>query len=267
MMVYKMSNQQIAADLLRRASDALSSATTVPCAASTTGFSTPRPVSEINENLRNIFAPYSQPRNAARFPNPRRGNGRGRAMEPVSYWTHRFCLLASTSGDSVPTRDERKRLYDAGLGDKKINFCKDSDPAYFRTKLEESFPKLKSGGGFELLRSGISSRVFLERIRMPHGGYTSAYLADESNLGQAVCYIRPIQRDLDLSAITDCQEVQVDAQKEECLTCGQMIAVGMLRKHDDCEECPSPSKRRSQTTICQYACTTDNADKPAASKK
>ncbi|KAL3867437.1 hypothetical protein ACJMK2_044639 [Sinanodonta woodiana] len=80
---------------------------------------------------------------------------------------------------------------------------------------------------------------------MPQGGYTSAYLVDKSNLGQAVCYIRPIQRDLDLSALTDCQEPWENAQKEEWLTCGQMIVLGLLREH------VSPCKKGYTLGSCQ----------------
>ena len=31
---------------------------------------------------------------------------------------------------------------------------------------------------------------------MPPGGFSTSYLADESGLGQAMAYIRPIQKDL-----------------------------------------------------------------------
>ena len=72
----------------------------------------------------------------------------------------------------------------------------------FEKTLEEAFPKLKDCGGWELLRTPPGSRIVLENIRIPTGGYTSSYLADESNLGQAVCYIRPIQKDLDMGALS-----------------------------------------------------------------
>jgi hypothetical protein len=57
---------------------------------------------------------------------------------------------------------------------------------------------LREAGGFELMRTGTVSRTQLEAMYLPAGGYTSVYLADESGLGQAICFIRPIQMDLPL---------------------------------------------------------------------
>ncbi|CAH3045959.1 unnamed protein product, partial [Porites lobata] len=64
-----------------------------------------------------------------------------------------------------------------------------------KTKLEEEFPKLKNRGGFEILRSGFSPGKSLVLLRPPaSAGYSVKFLRDESGLGQALAYIRPLQR-------------------------------------------------------------------------
>lgn len=103
----------------------------------------------------------------------------------------------------IPTREEKCRLLNAGLGEKKITFIKSSDPEQFKAKLEEIFPKLKSCGGFELMRSASTHKFQLDTIPIPKGGYTSSYLSDESGLGQAMCYIRPIQKDIEMENLPD----------------------------------------------------------------
>ena len=100
--------------------------------------------------------------------------------------------------DSVPTREEKQYLLFSGLGEQKITFVKSSDPEDCKIKLEEKFPKLKGIGGYALFRSGIASKFKLEPLRIPPGGYTIEYLVDSSMLGQALCFVRPIQRDLSI---------------------------------------------------------------------
>ena len=82
-----------------------------------------------------------------------------------------------------------------------MTFVKNSSTEDFENTLEEAYPKLRDCGGYELLRTPPGSRISLENLVMPTGGFTSAFLADESNLGQAICYIRPIQKDLDLGIL------------------------------------------------------------------
>ena len=100
------------------------------------------------------------------------------------------------SQDWVPTYAEKHDLQRAGLGDKKLTFPKNDQATCLRDKLFEAYPKLQDGGGFELLRSSYTQRSVLEVIPAPAEGYTSRYMADEAGLGQATCYIRPIQKDL-----------------------------------------------------------------------
>ena len=77
-----------------------------------------------------------------------------------------------------------------------------SNKADFDNTLEEAFPKLKDCGGYEFLRTPPGSRITLEHTRFPSGGFSSAFLAEESNLGQAVCYVRPIQKDLAMAMLS-----------------------------------------------------------------
>ena len=59
-------------------------------------------------------------------------------------------------------------LSDEGLGEKK-KLIKKKDSEYLREVLYEKYPKLRDGGGFELLKS--NSRVDLENINIPSSGY------------------------------------------------------------------------------------------------
>ena len=68
----------------------------------------------------------------------------------------------------------------------------------FKETLWLTYPKLRNAGGYELLRSATASRNKLENMWVPPGGFSSSHLADESGLGQALCFIRPIQQDLQL---------------------------------------------------------------------
>ena len=115
-------------------------------------------------------------------------------------WTHDFFCLADSQSCIVPSRKEKMDLHPAGLGRKKIVFgCKDNAVAV-QAKLEEEFPKLKAGGGFEILRSGGSRALVTINPHMV-SGYSVRFLRDESGLGQALAYIRPLQKDLNMSPL------------------------------------------------------------------
>ena len=66
-------------------------------------------------------------------------------------------------------------------------------------KLEGAYPKLKAGGGFELLRSGIGSSLAF--LPPPATGYSVPYLRDQVGLEQALAYLRPLQMELDVSPV------------------------------------------------------------------
>ena len=61
-----------------------------------------------------------------------------------------------------------------------------------KTKLEEVYPKLTSGGGFEILRQGMSNELVL--IEPPPSGYSVGFLRDIAGLGQAIAFERPLQK-------------------------------------------------------------------------
>ena len=64
-----------------------------------------------------------------------------------------------------------------------------------------SFPRLKDGGGYELLRTKPENNRVLFVIPSPAGGYTVNYL--KSIVNQAKVYIRPIQQNLSTFPIDD----------------------------------------------------------------
>lgn len=105
--------------------------------------------------------------------------------------------------ETAPTREEKQMLFEGGLGERKVTFPKNDSPSSFKQVLETKFPGSKNCGGYELLRSMVGSRVSLEKLKMPNNGFTTSYLAAESNLGQACCYIRPIQRDVEMIQLDD----------------------------------------------------------------
>lgn len=123
-------------------------------------------------------------------------------LYPLAPYTGRTgSLLLQTRHSSPDPKGQYKQSYvlqKAGLGEKKLTFKKNNDAEYFTDKICEVFPKLKDIGGFEILRTESGRRQMLDKLKVPPGGYTTAFLADESALGQAVCYLRPIQVDLDV---------------------------------------------------------------------
>ena len=156
----------------------------------------------INEEFRRLFAPYNAANNGRLVQQPptkrSRANawGKTRFFKPNDTWTHDFFCLATTQQRGVPTRTEKVKLQNAGLGRKRITFHKNDDAYQVKAKLEQTYPKLATGGGFELLRSSVSPRD-LDVMAPLNCGYSVPFLHDSSGLGQAIAYIRPIQKDLD----------------------------------------------------------------------
>ena len=111
-------------------------------------------------------------------------------------WTHSFVCLSQTCDDRTPSCKEKAKLSMAGLGEKRIMFDKNGKWPHINQKLLEAFPKLKDGGGYELLRTE-DGRKTLILLPCPPGGYTITYL--KSVLNQAKAYVRPIQRNLTLN--------------------------------------------------------------------
>ena len=167
------------------------------------------------EEFWRLFAPYNRTNNSSlvhqrpAFAKRGRSNswGQTRYFKPQDTWTHDFFCLANPEQQCVPTRTEKLTLQSAGLGRKRISFNKNDDASHFKIKIEEVYPKLASGGGFELLRSSTSPRD-LDLIHPPKRGYSVPFLHDSSWLGQAIAYLRHIQQSLDTTPLelNDSQE-------------------------------------------------------------
>lgn len=147
-------------------------------------------------NFRTLFQSYnnSSPSRARNQSNSRRSNT---SFQPRETWTHDFLCLSKTNVCKVPTKTEKFALLAADLGRKKVVFNSKDDAKAVKLTLEKIFPKLKDGGGFELLRSGAKpGELFL--IKPPAAvGYSVPFLRESAGLGQAIVYIRPLQKDLD----------------------------------------------------------------------
>lgn len=128
----------------------------------------------------------------------------GGQHEPVSSRMTRGHMSSSvwlTISRSPNRVDEKSKLQKAGIGRKRIVFRRKDNSLQVKDKLEEAYPKLAMGGGFELLRSSVSPSD-LEVIEPPKSGYSVAFLRDCSGLGQAIAYVRPLQRDLDTTPLS-----------------------------------------------------------------
>jgi len=120
-------------------------------------------------------------------------------MPKMKTWRHKFVCLAYVGQQKAPTTDaEKDELFQAGLGEREVVFeCCDVDHEQMKDKLYEIFPRLKEGGGFQLLKCLPNSRM-LELLSM--AAHTSPAVLKE-RVGKARTYIRPIQRDLDLTPV------------------------------------------------------------------
>lgn len=91
-------------------------------------------------------------------------------------------------------------LLEAGIGEKKVSFANiDYAPEEYCEKLFLTFPKLRKAGGFEMMRCCSNTRVLetiapctLQSPRTMH-----------EHVGRSKVYIRPIQKDLDITPVVD----------------------------------------------------------------
>ena len=112
-------------------------------------------------------------------------------------WTHTFVSLGRMSDNEVPSTAYKSQLSGASLGEKKITFEKKSSCGYFHEKLLESYPKLKEGGGYKLMRTKFRSTSKLE-ILQPKGNGGHNVLDLKEMVSSAKIYVRPLQKDLSL---------------------------------------------------------------------
>lgn len=118
-------------------------------------------------------------------------------------WSHTFICLARKDQVICPDSDERMALQIAGLGEKKVTFLLDVQSGEIRDKIHQ-FPKLKGGGGFEMLRIAEGGGKSLLEISIPKNGYTVPYL--RAVVHHAKIYLWPLQKDLD---VTDDEESEI----------------------------------------------------------
>ena len=129
----------------------------------------------------------------------RRRQGGSKKKLRISVWRHQFVCLAKTGQVSPPTAFEKAELLAAGLGEKTVSVPEYGESWELHEELLYTFPKLKDGGGYELLRSLEANTRVLRVIPCPPGGYTAIFL--KSVVSQAKLYIRPIQCHLNLSVV------------------------------------------------------------------
>lgn len=120
-------------------------------------------------------------------------------------WLHKFVCLETTDHDTTPSVKQKIDLQMKGLGEKELVIDKKAKGQEIMNKFYEAFPPLESSGGVELLRTSTRSGRGLDVIPIPKGGFTVDYL--RSVLGQARCYLRPIQKDLQDSCAPECDGI------------------------------------------------------------
>ena len=120
-------------------------------------------------------------------------------------WRHKFVCLGYRDQDRIPSTDaEKEELYQAGLGERELEFeSLDLNQAEYREKILEAFPRLRDGGGFQLLKGIANSRSMEVLSSAVH---TSPGLLKQ-RVGVSRTYVRPVQRDLDLTPLADIPDV------------------------------------------------------------
>ena len=116
-------------------------------------------------------------------------------------WKHKFFCLAYKDQARIPTTDfDKEELYLAELGEKEIEFpTLDASAEEFKEILLTSFPRLRQGGGYQLLKCMPNSR----KLECLSSGVYSSPAALKQRVGSSRTYLRPIQRDLDIEPAED----------------------------------------------------------------
>ncbi len=118
--------------------------------------------------------------------------------------------------NETPNQNYKKQLANAGLGEKKVVFKKNSSTSYFHETLLENFPRLRDGGGYELLRTQHRSTTKLEILHpKQNAGYNVLHLKED--IASAKIYIRPLQRDLNLEPLEGNHTPEVSFVFETCV--------------------------------------------------
>ena len=126
-----------------------------------------------------------------------RGVKMPKSKKRLNSWNHDFVCLTSTMQSKPPTSFETGELMRGGLGKKQLTLFEHDGPSELHGEIMLAFPKLKEGGGYELLRIGGSGdRNTLQLIPQPAQGFSVFYLKEV--VRQAKIFIRPLQRNIDI---------------------------------------------------------------------
>lgn len=185
----------------------------------------------VDAEVSRLFGPYAR--------GGRRLTMRRSTAAPVQLhsYTHLFCCLDDKNVELVPNRCVKQRLAAAGLGEKRLTFQGiQTNPEEFREFLLAAYPKLRQGGGFELLKiSGTTRSRELVLIPCPNDGYHVRYLKEpQTHIGHATIFIRPLQRNLNLDPICgpECSSELV-GPVQKCVTCGEEFSFSSIKAHSD----------------------------------
>ena len=98
---------------------------------------------------------------------------------------------------------EKEELYRAGLGEKEIAFeSTEMSQPEFCELLFDHYPRLREDGGYQLLK-GLPNSRNMEVLSV--AVHTSPAVLKQ-RVGSSRTYIRPVQRDLDITPLEDTQE-------------------------------------------------------------
>jgi hypothetical protein len=145
----------------------------------------------------------------------------------------------------IPNASQKDVLFKAGLEERKICFSLDDSESEVMEKITSDavdsnhnyigFPKLKTCGGFELLKCRQNCRELSIIDCQWNARNLKLYLGSQARI-----YVRPIQQQLSVEPVRDtCDEEQPQVH---CHGCRQMCSVKKLREHllvCDAEELPA----------------------------
>ena len=161
----------------------------------------PRPsllMSTASDEIKNLFH-YTQSTSSNQSKKrkaPGTRSSKNNKKKKIKMWNHTFVCLCNPMDCDTPDSMLRAHLQLAGLGGKKIELFLYGGSSELHEELIDSYPKLSSAGGYELLRQGTGRQ--LEEIPIPPDGYSVEYL--KSVVHNAKVYIRPLQTTLNLTA-------------------------------------------------------------------
>lgn len=123
-----------------------------------------------------------------------------KSRKAVNTWKHRFVCLPYLDQVRIPTTDtDKDDLLKSGLGEKVIELNLDLNVNEFKDAIVEAYPKLRDAGGYLFFKCIPNTRNLepLSEVVM-----SSPRMLKE-RVGTARTYIRPVQRDLDLSPVCE----------------------------------------------------------------